>query len=97
MHIRRLRGIALSRAALSLAELVNADLRHADLSDADLFRADLHDAFLDKADLSGAFFQDTNLNGATGVSNEELEKQALSLKGATMPNGQKYEEWLKER
>jgi hypothetical protein len=28
-----------------------------------------------------------NLEGATGVSLEELEKQAKSLKGATMPDG----------
>jgi hypothetical protein len=27
----------------------------------------------------------------------ELELQATSLKGATMPNGQKYEDWLKDK
>jgi hypothetical protein len=32
---------------------------------------------------------------AGGISNEELEQQATFLAGATMPNGQKYEEWLK--
>jgi hypothetical protein len=31
------------------------------------------------------------------VTNVVLAKQAASLKGATMPNGQKYEEWLRDR
>ena len=35
--------------------------------------------------------------GATGITNEELEQQAKSLKGAIMPDGQKYEDWLKDR
>jgi hypothetical protein len=36
-----------------------------------------------------------DLRGAEGITNEELEQHAQSLKGATMPNGQKYEDWLK--
>jgi hypothetical protein len=28
-----------------------------------------------------------------GVTNKEIEQQASSLEGATMPNGQKYEDW----
>ncbi len=44
------------------------------------------------ADLSGA-----NLSEALGITNEELEQQAESLEGATMPNGQKYEDWLKSK
>ncbi len=44
------------------------------------------------ANLSGA-----NLRGAIGITNEALEQQAETLKGATMPNGQKYEEWLNDR
>jgi hypothetical protein len=35
-----------------------------------------------------------DLSGARGVTNVDLELQAF-LYGATMPNGQKYEEWLK--
>jgi hypothetical protein len=31
------------------------------------------------------------------VTNEELEKQAESLEGAIMPDGLKYEEWLKSK
>jgi hypothetical protein len=38
----------------------------------------------------------TDLSGARGVTNEELDEEADSLQGATMPNGQKYEDWLKE-
>ncbi len=44
------------------------------------------------ADLRGA-----NLSEALGITNEELEQQAASLEGATMPNGQKYEDWLKSK
>jgi hypothetical protein len=42
----------------------------------------------------------TNLTRAVltnaGVNEEQLE-QATFLEGATMPNGQKYEDWLKSR
>ena len=52
------------------------------LSGADLRGADLRGANLSRADLSGA----------KRISNEELEQEAESLEGATMPNGQKYED-----
>jgi Pentapeptide repeats (8 copies) len=68
------------------------DLRDADLSGADLTGADLTGAYLFDANLS-----DANLSGAEGITNEELERKAASLKGATMPNGQKYEAWLKDK
>ena len=60
------------------------------LTDADLSYAALTDADLTGADLSGA-----DLTHAI-VIEEQLDK-AKSLKGATMPNGQKYEDWLKNR
>jgi hypothetical protein len=69
--------------------LSGADLRDANLAGAFFTDADLKDANLEGANLEGA-----NLHGARGVTNEELEQQA-SLEGATMPNGQKYEDWLK--
>jgi uncharacterized protein YjbI with pentapeptide repeats len=92
----------LSEANLSFANLGDANLTSANLSDAALFRANLSGADLKIADLSGADLRDAilsgaNLNSATGITNEELEQQASSLEGATMPNGQKYEEWLKSR
>jgi hypothetical protein len=56
--------------------------------------ANLSGADLSGADLGGAYLIDANLSDAKGVTNEELEQQALSLVDATMPNGQKYEDWL---
>jgi multidrug efflux pump subunit AcrA (membrane-fusion protein) len=77
----------LSEMALSEASLSSAQLAYADLSDADLTRANLSRAYLFHA----------NLSDAQGISNEALEQQAFSLKSATMPNGQKYEDRLKSR
>jgi uncharacterized protein YjbI with pentapeptide repeats len=96
----------LSDADLSLAYLIGADLSGADLSGANLLGADLDDANLDdanlyRADLSGANLyhadlSSANLGGARGVTDDQLA-EAKSLEGATMPNGQKYEEWRKSR
>jgi uncharacterized protein YjbI with pentapeptide repeats len=79
------------------ADLSGAALVHADLSDANLVAADLRDADLSKASLSGTCLRWANLSGAKGITNEELEQQAKCLERATMPNGQKYEEWLKSK
>jgi uncharacterized protein YjbI with pentapeptide repeats len=102
--IIRLRGADLSKAYLydaadnlSGANLRNADLSDANLSDADLSGADLHRATLSDADLSDADLSDAHLTDASGITNEELEQQAASLEGATMPNGQTYEDWLKDK
>jgi uncharacterized protein YjbI with pentapeptide repeats len=48
------------------------------------------------ADLSGTDLSGANLNGAERWTEEQLSA-AESLERATMPNGQKYEEWLKDR
>jgi pentapeptide repeat protein len=74
--------------------LSGADLRGANLAGAFFTDADLKDANLEGANLESANLEGANLHGARGVTNEELEQQA-SLEGATMPNGQKYEDWLK--
>ncbi len=87
-----LKGAKLSGAILRGADLSGADLSGADLSGVDLGEPDLKPAELRKADLSGA-----DLNGSIGVTNEELEQQAKSLKGAIMPDGQKYEDWLRSK
>jgi uncharacterized protein YjbI with pentapeptide repeats len=108
-----LSGADLSGAYLSSeATLANADLSGADLTRADLTRAYLIGANLSGADLSGAYLSgaelygtnlsgadlsEANLSGAAGITNEELEQQAASLEGATMINGQKYEDWLKTK
>src|SRR5215208_4870138 len=89
----------LSGADLSGANLSKANLRGADLSDANLSpwvyfhglaivgggRTDLSNANLSGADFSGA-----NLSKANGVSEEKLEEQAKTLKGATMPDGSEH-------
>jgi Pentapeptide repeats (8 copies) len=64
-------------------------LTSADLSDADLSDADLTYALLAEASLRGA-----NLRGAD-LSNAVLFNTDLT--GATMPDGQKYEDRLKDR
>jgi Pentapeptide repeats (8 copies) len=69
--------------SLFAANLSGADLSNVDLSGADLSGADLTDVDLSNADLTAA-----------KVTQKELD-QAKSLANATMPNGQKYEEWLK--
>src|SRR5215217_5487217 len=94
-----LSGADLSNALLDNADLV-ADLSNADLSGASLLGADLRDANLLGADLrdanlNGADLENANLSGADGITNAELEQQTVSLEGADMPNGQKYEDWLK--
>jgi hypothetical protein len=60
-------------------------------------RADLGQANLSDADLSWADLREADLDGARGVTNRELEQQASLLSRTTMPNGQKYEDWLKSK
>jgi uncharacterized protein YjbI with pentapeptide repeats len=97
-----LRDADLSWAFLNDANLNDANLRDANLNNTDLYSAflpldDLSDANLNNADLRDANLNNANLSGAEHITNEELEQQAASLEGATMPNGQKYEDWLKGR
>jgi hypothetical protein len=82
----------LSNTDLDRAELMNANLDNAKLIDTRLPGADLSDADLSDADLSGADLSGAILEGAEGVSCQQTE-DAKSLEGATMPNGQKYEDW----
>ncbi len=76
---------------MAKVQLRGIELNNAALSEANLFTADLNGAILSGADLSRA-----NLREADGWSEEHLA-QAKSLEGATMPNGRKYEDWLKDR
>lgn len=108
-----LEGTDLSGAHLGGADLGGAYLQDAKLSGAYLYDTDLRDADLGGADLSdaegrfesGARMIRTRLDGArlngadltnARVTEEQLT-EAESLEGATMPNGQKYEDWLKDR
>ena len=92
----------LSRAYLSEAYLGGANLRGAGLSEASLSKADLGGADLVEADLGGADLGGADLRGADLTDaevNVELVRQVLdscSLESATLPNGQKYEDWLND-
>jgi uncharacterized protein YjbI with pentapeptide repeats len=86
-----LRHANLRAANLRYAELPFADLRGANLGDADLYEADL-----ENADLRGTF-KYNNEGTRQLITNEELEQQSAYLNDATMPNGQKYEDWLKDK
>jgi uncharacterized protein YjbI with pentapeptide repeats len=86
-----LRRATLRRATLQRATLSNAVLMGADLSEANLSEANLRGVNLREADLSRA-----NLSGAFGWTEAQF-RAAISLESATMPNGQKYEEWLKDK
>jgi hypothetical protein len=70
-------------------DLHATDLKLAVLSGANLSGANLSDANLSEADLSEA-----NLRGAT-LTNADLTGTLLAA--ATMPDGQKYEDWLKSK
>jgi uncharacterized protein YjbI with pentapeptide repeats len=94
LYEANLRGADLSNAYLSEANLEGADLSNADLSNADLSDTNLYEANLRGADLEGADLEGADLSGAIGITVEELHKQAEFLDGATLPHGQKYEDWL---
>ena len=91
--LANLRGAWLSGAYLHDADLSHADLTGADLSDArGRFESG---ARMSATDLGGADLSGADLTNAA-VTTEQLRK-AASLKGATMPGGQAYEDWLKEK
>ena len=90
-----LTGADLIGAHLFGAHLTGADLNDADLSDADLMNADLKRAELRDAHLSGADLRLADLTGAdlrfavlskAMITPVQLD-QALSLQGATLPDG----------
>jgi hypothetical protein len=93
----RLDGADLSRVILNGMDLREANLNGANLREAELHGADLSGAFMYEANLSGVLLNGANLSKAKGISNEELEDQASALEGATMPDGQLYEDWLKSK
>jgi hypothetical protein len=95
-----LEGADLRGADLSEARLRDANLSFVDLSGADLSRAVLSRANLNGADLTGAWLTRANLEGADlreanliGAFQANLQSAGF-LENATMPNGQKYEDWL---
>jgi flagellar basal body-associated protein FliL len=88
--VRFLHGAGLINRHKCIVEIANAKL-----SGAILVRADLYDADLSGANLSGARLFGADLSGAA-VTEEQLDT-CISRTHATMPNGQKYEDWLKAK
>jgi uncharacterized protein YjbI with pentapeptide repeats len=99
-----LEGSDLSGAILQCTDLSGANLSKANLKGANLTFANLSSAIrpdgsilrrtdLSGADLSDADLSDANLKGAR-VTDEQL-KRTKSLRGATMINSLKYEDWVK--
>jgi uncharacterized protein YjbI with pentapeptide repeats len=81
---------SLIRADLSGANLSGSLFQDVDLEEANLSNANLVGATITKANLNGTDLSNANLKDATGITIEELEKQAISLQGATMPDGTKH-------
>jgi hypothetical protein len=71
-------------------------LAAANLSNATLREADLRLATLNGTDLSSANLLKADLNEAVGLIDEQ-SAAAESLEDATVPDGQKYEDWLKSK
>jgi uncharacterized protein YjbI with pentapeptide repeats len=89
-----LRGVDLNRTFLPGANLSYANLSGANLSETQMNSVNLKHANLDGAILSGAILYGADLRSARGVTQEQIA-QARPV-GAIMPNGQRYEEWVKE-
>jgi uncharacterized protein YjbI with pentapeptide repeats len=105
-----LSGADLSNADLSCAQLRKANPQDSEripgeshneydkaVDKVDKLPPGLLETDLSGANLSGANLSGANLSGAVGITNEELEQQAASLKGATMPDGRKYEDWRRDK
>jgi hypothetical protein len=89
-------GANLQGANLREADLQGAYLKYANLRRADLKAADLQGAYLRETVFGGAILHDANLKNAE-VIDEQLADMSWFLQGATMPDGQKYEHWIKEK
>src|SRR5215217_7923250 len=76
--------------------LIAADRLVLDLSGADLSGADLSGAILSGANLRKAILYQADLRGVWEWTADQLSKAKI-LEGAIMPNGQKYEDWVKSK
>jgi len=86
----------LGRSILTEAVLGQADLSGADLRGAILDEADLRGAILGRANLRKAILYQADLRGVWEWTADQLSKAKI-LEGAIMPNGQKYEDWVKSK
>ena len=73
-----------------------ANLFAANLRDTNLRGANLRGAYLGYTDLGEADLSYADLRGGRAWTEEQL-RRARTLEGATMPNGQRFEDWLKDR
>ena len=90
----------LQGANFQRADLQEADLQEANLQRANLQRTNLQRANLQRANFREAIFQGANLQGANlqgAIITDEQLAVTLSLQDAIMPDGQKYEDWLKDK
>jgi hypothetical protein len=85
-----LTGADLNNASLESANLRNANLQGANLRRSRLVNADLRDSDLEGADLTEADLRSADLSGAQGITRALLEEQAITLEGATMPDGSRH-------
>jgi uncharacterized protein YjbI with pentapeptide repeats len=99
----RVRGVSDALLAqLNTKALIHADPKDAaDFSGAALNGANMSGVFVHGVDMSGADLQGTYVQTEDGparmVDMGQLAHETSSLEGATMPNGQKYEDWLKSK
>jgi Pentapeptide repeats (8 copies) len=91
-----LEGLAPERKRILLLFLYEWGLIYERKLVVSLVAANLSNAKLSMANLRGADLIEADLRGARGWT-EEQRVTVKSLEGATMPNGQKYEDWLKSK
>ena len=86
----------LQQTTLQAVNMRAAKLKHADLTSIKMVNAvDLTDADLSGADLTNAELSGVNLTGA--IVTENQLNTCKSIRAITMPNGSKYEDWLKDK
>ena len=96
LHEAHLQRAHLQRAHLLRASLLRASLRGAVLQEANLQGANLQYANLRDANLYRANLYRADLRGACGVTVQQLAQARLDDL-TTMPDGQRYEDWLKDK
>ncbi len=85
-----LSGADLQNTDLNMAKLQGVDLSGANLEETRLNKANLRFALLSGANLKGAVLNSTILQGILDLTEEQLS-QAYKLRGATMPDGSRYD------
>ena len=90
----KLCGANLHGASLEYSQFLSADLSTASFVKTNLHNTNLQQANLCDTDFSGANLHGANLNDAKNFQPSQL-LAAKSLKNAIMPNGEKFEEWVK--